>query len=332
MRAMVTGVDRFGDLILDLESIDLEYGDSVDLSFSGGHEIKAVPYYPDFFGKRNDTILTDHFRGISVAGISCDLSKSTGIEPGEALTITLEQRGRYRELFEAYDINDARKMMEGQTDEAFCNTREVTAGNIRVGRLYRGASPFDIEFGRVERMDSYIREHDIGAILDLADSLEWLENRDDLPDHTSAMIAEGRVIACHIGVDYLDQENMKTIASGLADITDAEGPLLINCSLGRDRTGVICALLEALCGATYDEIVQDYMVSYDCLHSIDMNPDSLQYRLFKARIDEQLAAIFGVEIGDLPGVDMRPAARDYLTRCGMTEAEIDALERWLTTP
>jgi hypothetical protein len=116
--------------------------------------------------------------------------------------------------------------------------------------------------------------------------LEWLENRDDLPDHTSAMIAEGRVIACHIGVDYLDQENMKTIASGLADITDAEGPLLINCSLGRDRTGVICALLEALCGATYDEIVQDYMVSYDCLHSIDMNPDSLQYRLFKARIDE----------------------------------------------
>ena len=332
VRAMVTGVDRFGDLILDLESIDLEYGDSVDLSFSGGHEIKAVPYYPDFFGKRNDAILTDYFNGICVAGISCDLSKSTGIEPGEALTITLEQRGRYRELFEAYDINDARKMMEGQTDEAFCNTREVTAGNIRVGRLYRGASPFDIEFGRVERMDSYIREHNIGAILDLADSRELLENRDDLPDHTSAMIAEGRVIACHIGVDYLDQENMKTIASGLADITDAEGPLLINCSLGRDRTGVICALLEALCGATYDEIVQDYMVSYDCLHRIDMNPDSLQYRLFKARIDEQLAAIFGVEIGDLPGVDMRPAARDYLTRCGMTEAEIDALERWLTTP
>ena len=75
VRAMVTKVDRFGDLILDLESIDLEYGDSVDLSFSGGHEIKAVPYYPDFFGKRNDAILTDYFNGICVAGISCDLSK-----------------------------------------------------------------------------------------------------------------------------------------------------------------------------------------------------------------------------------------------------------------
>ena len=332
VRARVTELDRFGDLMLGLEGIDLEYGDSVNLSFSGGYEIKAVPYYPDFFGKKNDAVLTDHFDALCVAGIGCDMSRSTGIEPGETVIITLERRGRYRELFDAYNINDARNRMEGQTDEAYCNMREVTAGDIREGRLYRGASPFDHDFGRVGLMDEYIRKHDIGAVLDLSDSREWLAERSDLPDHTRAMIAQGRVVACPIGVDFQDPKAMQEIGAGLADLTKSEGPWLVNCSLGRDRTGVVCALLEALCGATYDGIVQDYMASYDQLHSIDMNPDSLQYRLFKARIDEQLAAIFGIEVGDLPGADLRLETRDYLTRCGMTETQIDALERSLTAP
>ena len=330
VRATITKLDQYGDLMLDLVHINLEYGDSVNLAFSGGYVMKAVPYYPEFYGEKNAAILTDHFSTLCVAGIACDLSRSTGIEPGETLVITLERRGRYRELYDAYNINDARKRMEGQTDEAYCNAREVTVGDIREGRLYRGSSPFDHDFGRVGLMDEYIREHDIGGILDLSDSREWLAGRGDLPDHTRAMIEEGRVVACPMGVDFLDPEAMRTIAAGLIGIMEVEGPWLVNCSLGRDRTGVLCAVLEALCGATYDEIVQDYMASYECLHNIDMNPDSLQYRLFKARIDEQLAAIFEIGVGDLPKADLRLASGNYLARCGMTEEQIDRLERSLT--
>ena len=72
------------------------------------------------------------------------------------------------------------------------------------------------------------------------------------------------------------------------------------------------------------------MKSYDMLHGIDMNPESLQYRLFRARIDEQLAAIFDVQEEALPGHDLPRAARDYLTRCGMTGDQIDRLERLLS--
>ena len=168
------------------------------------------------------------------------------------------------------------------------------------------------------------------GILDLADTQEQLESYENLPDYTVALIAEGRVVPCPIGVDYLLPEFMQRIGEGLTGLTELEGPWLIHCNLGRDRTGFICALLESLCGATYDEIVQDYMKSYDMLHGTDMNPDSLQYRLFRARIEEQLAAIFGVETQALPGVDMPRAARDYLTRCGMTVDQIDRLESRLT--
>lgn len=52
VRTTVTGEDQFGDIMLDLEQIDLEYGDSVDLAFSGGRVMNAVPYYPDFLAAR----------------------------------------------------------------------------------------------------------------------------------------------------------------------------------------------------------------------------------------------------------------------------------------
>lgn len=329
-RATVTEEDQYGDIRIDLTQIDLEYGDSVNLSFSGGWSINEVPYYPDFFGSRGSVVLTDYFKTLCIAGIGCSLNKMAGVQPGETLVITLAQKGRYRPEYEAYQIHDARYRMEGQTDEAFLNFREVTAGLIRPGRLYRGASPFDHKFGRQELMGSFLASYGMRGILDLADTQEQLESYENLPDYTVALIAEGWVVPCPIGVDYLLPEFMQRIGEGLTGLTELEGPWLIHYNLGRDRTGFICALLESLCGATYDEIVQDYMKSYDMLHGTDMNPDSLQYRLFRARIEEQLAAIFGVETQALPGVDMPRAARDYLTRCGMTVDQIDRLESRLT--
>jgi len=108
-------------------------------------------------------------------------------------------------------------------------------------------------------------------------------------------------------------------------MSEKEGPYMIQCSLGRDRTGVISAVIEAVCGATYQEIIDDYMTSYDTLHSIDMNPDSLQYKLFKQRIDEQLEAILGIKIEKLPVSDLKTPAYNYLIECGMNEQQIEKL-------
>lgn len=332
MRATVTGIDHYGDIVLDQVQIDLEYGDSIDARFSGGYEMKAVPYYPDFYGKKDTAVLSVFADTLVFGGVGCSLYNHTGIEPGETVTITLDQKGRYRKEFEAYNVGNARVRREGQTDEEFRNAREITVGEIRGGRLYRGSTPFDSRFGRVDLMAAYLEEHQIRAILDLGDNPERLAAYEDLPEQTAAMIAEGRVITCYLGVDYLDPEAMKRLGAGLAALVDKEGPWLIHCELGRDRTGVICAVVEALCGATYEEIVQDYMISYEGLHAIDMNPDSLQYRLFKARIDEQLAAITGYAIEDLPVSDLRISVRDYLMRCHMTKNQIDRLEQLLTAP
>ena len=330
IHATVTEVDQFGDIAFDkgqgdLDRIGLEYGDSVDLRFSGGQELKGVPYYSDFFGRMGDPSLVVYFGTVKVGGFDCNLNEAVGVEPGETVTITLDQKGRYKAEYEAYNINNAAYRMEGQTDEAFLNAREVTAGNIRPGRLYRSASPFDPDFGRVELMASYLVEHNIGGILNLSNNQEKLESFEGLPDHTAAMIDQGLVIACRLGVDYLDPDAMRNIGEGLVRLMALERPWLIHCNLGKDRTGVICAVLEALCGASYDEIEQDYMFSYDQLHNIDMNPESLQYRLYKTRIDDQLVTMFSIRSEALPTADLRAAATDYLARCGMTQNQIDRL-------
>ena len=335
IHATVTEVDQFGDIAFDkgqgdLDRIGLEYGDSVDLRFSGGQELKAVPYYSDFFGRMGDPSLVVFLGTVKVGSVDCSLNEAVGAEPGETVTITLDQKGRYKAEYEAYNINNAAYRMEGQTDEAFLNAREVTAGNIRPGRLYRGASPFDPDFGRVELMALYLVEHNIGGILNLSNNQEKLASFKGLPDHTDAMIDQGLVIACRLGVDYLDPDAMRNIGEGLVRLMALERPWLIHCNLGKDRTGVICAVLEALCGASYDEIEQDYMFSYDQLHNIDMNPESLQYRLYKARIDDQLATMFSIRSEALPTADLRAAATDYLARCGMTQDQIDRLVDLLT--
>lgn len=327
----VKSVDQFGDVLIDLQEIDLEYGDSIDLSFSGGYSIESIPYYPEFYGKKGTTILTDYYNDLAVAGIGCSFNETAKIQEGEKLTITLDERGKYQKEFEAYHVDPNLVQREGQSDDAFRNAREITAGNIAKGVLYRGSSPFDDEFKRIELMDSFLREHDIQCILDLSDSEEKLTQPEDLPEHTAEMLASGKVIFCPLGIVYSDPESMKTIAVGLTEMTEREGPYLLQCSLGRDRTGVISALLEALCGAGYDEIVADYMESYRNLHDIDMDPSSLQYKLFKQRLEEKLEETLLISRDKLPESDLQSAAEDYFIRCGMTAARIEKLRGILTT-
>lgn len=44
-------------------------------------------------------------------------------------------------------------------------------------------------------------------------------------------------------------------------LADADGPSLVHCAAGKDRTGIACALLQASLGVSRDDIVADYMMT-----------------------------------------------------------------------
>ena len=41
----------------------------------------------------------------------------------------------------------------------------------------------------------------------------------------------------------------------------ARTPAVVLCAMGKDRTGVLCALIGHICGRTTDELIADYALS-----------------------------------------------------------------------
>jgi len=120
---------------------------------------------------------------------------------------------------------------------------------------------------------------------------------------------------------------------GLRGIILHKGPYLIHCTEGKDRTGFVCALLEALCGASYDEMRDDYMITYDNYYGINEKDDKARYdAVVDVKFDDIARCIAGVPTyGSLDGADYAAGARKYLTDVGMTEWEINKLIERLTS-
>ena len=63
-------------------------------------------------------------------------------------------------------------------------------------------------------------------------------------------------------MDIACSKNIKNI---LEKIAIAENGVLFHCSAGKDRTGVITAIIYMLCDVLENEIINDYMLSKENL-------------------------------------------------------------------
>ncbi len=144
---------------------------------------------------------------------------------------------------------------------------------------------------------------------------------------------EGRVALLNLNANYTSDAFAQTLASGLVDLSSNDGPYLIHCVEGKDRTGFVCALLEALCGATYDEMLTDYMITCDNYYGITRKSDPSKYEaISQLNLDNMLAYIAHAEDGaDLSSIDYTQGAREYLRAGGMSDEQIDELIARLTS-
>ncbi|WP_159449162.1 tyrosine-protein phosphatase [Demequina sp. NBRC 110055] len=58
------------------------------------------------------------------------------------------------------------------------------------------------------------------------------------------------------------------LVRAVAEVATADAPVLIHCSAGKDRTGVLAAVIEALVGVSRERIVGDYVATAAQMHGV----------------------------------------------------------------
>ncbi|MBQ1534748.1 MAG: tyrosine-protein phosphatase [Erysipelotrichaceae bacterium] len=336
------GIDEFN-------ALGFHYGDSVDIVFSNGYTLEDIPYYNGYYVPAGDALLIAYpgYDYIKAAiNYGDDLWQKAGLKAsrGESLwlaadlndhstaTVILREAGKYYDNQLARDIHYTDFRKDYPSDEVFANFRSIVAGNIKEGRIYRSASPCDNQHSRATYVNDLIREAGVNAILNLSDNEEKIEKyiaQDDFScDYFLKLYEKGNVFPIALNMNYLSQEFAEKIAQGFIEICEKEGPYLIHCTEGKDRTGFVCMLVEALAGADYRSIVDDYMLTYDNYYKINETKEPLKYRIIKEQNIDEMLRFLVYDGSDIETADLSFYARGYLENAGMSQEQIDLfLER-----
>lgn len=212
----------------------------------------------------------------------------------------------------------------------------LPGGQTRWGLFWRSACPC----GLSEEAVAALERMGLALVIDLRSGFERRQQPSALAGRTAFALLELPLLD-QIGASMTHTNDMGEFYAALLHhgqacfrtlftrIAEVEGPVLFHCTAGKDRTGVVAALLLALAGVERPDIIADYEVSHtliapliESLHGavpgLDMN--RLESRpAYMARFLDELEGLGG--------------AYRYLTdRCSLPEATVQRLKRRLTAP
>ena len=341
----VVGVEEdaeYGNVLIELSveqfnALGFRYGDSVDARFSNGYALEDVPYYTGYYTQAGDPLIVD-FSGSDdlIAAINYGtLWDAAGLSDRDTVEITLHQAGKYLAIQEAMNLTYSDDRDDYASDEVFANFRSVHAGRVKENTIYRSASPCDNQHNRAPYTDALARDAGVKTIIDLAVSEAEIDGFMSSDDFDSPFFAslykDGAVIPVNLQVDYTSDDYKTALIEALRQMSEREGPYLIHCLEGKDRTGFVCLLLEALTGAGYDELEKDYMISYDNYYGVDQQSEPEKYDTI---VNNNLLPMLGFLAGadkdaNISSADFMSGAGNYLLSGGMTAEEINALKERL---
>ena len=234
------------------------------------------------------------------------------------ITFEMAEQGGY---LGEYILRDLKRTNERAdyahlTDEQFANFRAVTTTGMGENVLFRSSSPINPEIGRNTYADAAIQAAGVKTIVNLADSTEEAAA---YPGFADSYYAGQNVIYLCLGVDFQAADFQAGLAQGLRHRAANEGPYLVHCTEGKDRAGFVTALLECLMGASYDQVIADYMVTYYNYYGVE--PGTEKYAaIAESNIIKSLEQAFGVT--DLANADLQSGAVEYMKAIGLTQEEI----------
>lgn len=343
LRGQVSRDLKFGSIKTDIPVEDFflngaQFGDAFDVEFSGGLSFENVPFFNGYYTESGGILLCAYQGQGNVELARSNIStfwEESGLSEGDSVTIVFRESGEYRTVQETFDMHYSDNQKDYPSEVAFANFRAAKAGNIAVGRLYRGASPFDKAHNRPEVVNQLIQEAGIRFILDLADSEEEIvadtSEKGNRFEYSAALLEDGRYAALDMSSDYNSSAFKKALIKGLELMIQFDGPYYVHCQEGKDRTGFVMTLLEALMGASYDEMETDYMITYDNYFQISKKNNPEKYEaVVNLRFKDFIRCLVNSSAEkDLHQEDYSDFAAEYLKSGGMAADEIETLKKKL---
>ena len=182
--------------------------------------------------------------------------------------------------------------------------------HVACGALYRGAAPV----GLVDQGCADFDRLGIRTVIDLRTDDERLASPDsDCVTEQATIVPAPMPTPYSVSpADYLvDLNTTASVALAFNALADESAyPIYFHCIYGRDRTGVLAAVILLALGATRDEVMTDYQLSVD--GGVGAYPDSLNAVLDdidqSGGIEVYLAAA-GVPVAELAALRAKAIAR-----------------------
>lgn len=221
--------------------------------------------------------------------------------------------------------------------------REVAMRAIEVDGLFnvrvsRGGAPWLVRSGAPETLTdagaAALTELGVSVILDLREPSEHGPVRHDIPVSSVPVYgAEPPVIG---GLEEIYENLLRqrgdALARAVGVVADADGAVLVHCTAGKDRTGLVVALARSAAGETADAIVADYVLSAPEVRPVRQAHAD---RIVRDLAGSDRAGVLRLHLESPPEaivhalsiVDAFGGAEQYLRTHGLTDAQLGALRR-----
>lgn len=260
----------------DVAVIDTENKGNNDIAISESKDNKDDNVYQENTSEKSSSETLE----VKQKDNKADTDNVDVVDVPEEIRITAADLSVVKEKIRAKKTH---KRQEYGSDVVFANFREVTTTGMASGILYRTSNPLSIDGNKVrhEYADALAESVGINTELNVAETdgvIKSYINKKAVRDkYCAELYRQGRVLGAPLDGITSRATAWPNMAKVLRFMIANDGPYLIHCNEGKDRAGFLAVLLEALAGASREEIKKDYMKSFENYYHIV--PGSREYEV-----------------------------------------------------